>query len=868
MSVDAGTIWASVRIKLDKLNADVGQAVKKMDSMAESINNSGKSIENLNKLGSKLSLTVTAPIVAAGAAAVKFASDQNEALNAANVVFKTSSKTITAWGDNAAKQAGLSKAEFYQSAAVTGAMLKGMNYSLDESADATIQLTKRAADMASIFNTDVKDSTAAVASAIRGEMEPIRKYGVTLNDVMVKAKAMAMGLYSGKGELDSYAKAQARVALVLEQTKDIAGDFVNTSDQQANSTRILIAETKNQAAALGQQLLPYALQLIQGLRKIVDGFGSMTDAQKKTIIQIAALAAGLGPVTLGIGKAIQAVNLMKVALVALSANPLGIAIAGIAALGLGLAKLGEMNNQRMLKEVGEQFGDLANEADLTAQKISDIQEALALSGKGGFNFDTVSDQVSMISKDLGVSYEQVLKIAEKSGKVSEEYKKTLAAVVAVKQQEEARYRAVYGSAAFAEKFSGATKETVEAMKEMKAPEISEQIRERINAEKEYQAAIQTAIDLKRLSAIDDKEYRELQIKAAEDYRDALVEIGYASEKEVGTKGQVALVAIIATLKSLGAETGSFDSLIEKVNALDTETAKTSSTMRQSLLNELNVAKAGGMGGDLFDELVNKVNAFYDELAKKEAMDQFKANLTFALDSANSMFSALSSLISATYDAKQERLEIDMAQELEANGLAEESAVQKAEKQVAEAEAAGNAEAAAEARKALKKAQIEEKYAKQKREIEYEGAMMVWDLQRAQAVTSGILAVMNAYASGATFGPIVAAAYAATAGLIAAIQVAAVDQSKPVKKYQTGGIVAPRGGGELGLLGENGYTETLFNSGPSGQAFVRQMGEAIANYLYANQGTGESFTFVLDINAETVAKAVVPIIRDGNVRFTI
>ena len=869
MSVDAGTIWASIRIRLDKLNADVGQAVKKMDGMAAAINNSGKSLENLNKLGSKLSLTVTAPIVAAGAAAVKFASDQNESLNAANVVFKTSAKTITAWGENAAKQAGLSKAEFYQSAAVTGAMLKGMNYSLDESADATIQLTKRAADMASIFNTDVKDSTTAVAAAIRGEMEPIRRYGVTLNDVMVKAKAMAMGLYSGKGELDSYAKAQARVALILEQTKDIAGDFVNTSDQQANSTRILIAETKNQAAALGQQLLPYALQLIQGLRKIVDGFGSMTDAQKKTIIQIAALAAGLGPVTLGIGKAIQAVKLLQVAMVALSTNPVFLALAGVIALTVALEGMAKERYDEQVESVGRAFADMGEVAGLTAKQITDVQGSLIQfsSNKGGGLAEAIT-QIEYMNSEFGATYDQIQFIASKSADITDEYKKTLTTALALKQQEEARYRAVYGSAAFAEKFSGATKETAEAMKEMKAPEISEQIRERINAEKEYQASLQTAIDLKRLSAIDDKEHRELQIKAAEDYRDALVEIGYASEKEVGTKGQAALVAIIATLKSLGAETGSFDSLIEKVNALDTETAKTSSTMRQSLLNELNVAKAGGMGGDLFDELERKVNAFYDELAKKEAMDQFKANLTFALDSANSMFGALSSLISATYDAKQERLELDMAQELEANGLAEESAVQKAEKQVTEAEAAGNAETAAEARKALKKAQIEEKYAKQKREIEYEGAMMVWDLQRAQAVTSGILAVMNAFASGSAFGPIVAAAYAATAGLIATIQVAAVDQSKPVKKYQTGGIVAPRGGGEVALLAENGYTETLFNSGPSGQAFVRQMGEAIANYLYANQGTGESFTFVLDINAETVAKAVVPIIRDGNVRYTI
>ena len=102
MSVDAGTIWASIRIRLDKLNADVGQAVKKMDSMAASINNSGKSIENLNKLGSKLSLTVTAPLVAAGAAAVKFASDYNESVGGIETVFGKSVGKIKAYAKDAA----------------------------------------------------------------------------------------------------------------------------------------------------------------------------------------------------------------------------------------------------------------------------------------------------------------------------------------------------------------------------------------------------------------------------------------------------------------------------------------------------------------------------------------------------------------------------------------------------------------------------------------------------------------------------------------------------------------------------------------------------------------------------------------------
>ena len=140
------------------------------------------------------------------------------------------------------------------------------------------------------------------------------------------------------------------------------------------------------AINLGQELLPVSLQLMEGLRKLVANFNSMSDTQKKAVVQIAALAAGLGPLTLGISKTIQAVTLLKGALVALSANPIGLAIAGVMALGYGLKKLGDMNNQRMLKEVGEQFGEMADEANLSAQKISDVQEALALSGKGRIQF--------------------------------------------------------------------------------------------------------------------------------------------------------------------------------------------------------------------------------------------------------------------------------------------------------------------------------------------------------------------------------------------------------------------------------------------------------------------------------------------------
>jgi len=105
MSIDAGTIYSSIRIKLNDLNSDINTAVSKVDNFAKRINSVGSNVENINRLGKSITLGVTVPIVAASAAMVKFASDQAESLNAANVVFGKSAKIITDWGDKAATQA-------------------------------------------------------------------------------------------------------------------------------------------------------------------------------------------------------------------------------------------------------------------------------------------------------------------------------------------------------------------------------------------------------------------------------------------------------------------------------------------------------------------------------------------------------------------------------------------------------------------------------------------------------------------------------------------------------------------------------------------------------------------------------------------
>lgn len=94
-----------------------------------------------------------------------------------------------------------------------------------------------------------------------------------------------------------------------------------------------------------------------------------------------------------------------------------------------------------------------------------------------------------------------------------------------------------------------------------------------------------------------------------------------------------------------------------------------------------------------------------------------------------------------------------------------------------------------------------------------------------------------------------AAYAA-AGAIRAV----------AANFETGGIVEPTSSGAIVRVAENGSGEVLFNTGESGQAFIDQMGNAIAQRL--------SVPVVLEIDGEKLAAVVVRPINNGRVRLKV
>lgn len=276
-----------------KLVTDVTEFSSGLDKASQKLGTVGKSMA---AVGDKMSIGVTLPIVAAGVAAVKFASDLEETRNKTNVVFGDMAQTVFDFADGSARAMGMSENAALSAASTFGNLFTSMGIGRGAAADMSTGLVQLAADLASFNNLNPEEVFIKLQSGIVGEVEPLRALGINLSAAAVEAKAMQMGLVDANGELSEQAKIAARYAIIMEQTSNAQGDFARTSDGLANSSRILKAQLEDTAAAFGEQLIPAATMALQALIPMLEFFNNLPDAAKKGIVYMLLFVAALGPI--------------------------------------------------------------------------------------------------------------------------------------------------------------------------------------------------------------------------------------------------------------------------------------------------------------------------------------------------------------------------------------------------------------------------------------------------------------------------------------------------------------------------------------------------------------------------------------------
>src|SRR5690606_2904201 len=103
-----------------------------------------------------------------------------QSIGGVQAVFKGYADEILRYGENAWQTVGRSKNAIYEIAAPLGAMLKNAGFGMSKVTDLTLQLVQRGSDLAATFGGPVEDAMTAIAALMRGEMDPIERYGISI----------------------------------------------------------------------------------------------------------------------------------------------------------------------------------------------------------------------------------------------------------------------------------------------------------------------------------------------------------------------------------------------------------------------------------------------------------------------------------------------------------------------------------------------------------------------------------------------------------------------------------------------------------------------------------------------------------------
>jgi hypothetical protein len=238
---------------IKKVGDDLGTLGKQVDT------GFGQKFKSVMPSFKQFAVAGTAAFAAAGAGAYKAiqaASDLAESQSKVGVVFGDSAKQVEDFAQTSATSLGITKQAALEATGTYGNLFQAFGVGQGEAATMSTTLVGLAADLASFNNTTVDDAILALRSGLSGETEPLKKYGIAINDVRLKEEARNMGLYKGTGALSVTAKTQAAYALILKDSTLAQGDFERTSGGLANQQRILKAQLSDVGAQIGTVMIP------------------------------------------------------------------------------------------------------------------------------------------------------------------------------------------------------------------------------------------------------------------------------------------------------------------------------------------------------------------------------------------------------------------------------------------------------------------------------------------------------------------------------------------------------------------------------------------------------------------------------------
>ena len=214
----------------------------------------------------------------AGLALVNFASHVEEAQAKSSVVFGQFTGDVRKQLEQFASEVGRSAFALEEMASKVQDTFVPMGFARGEAAQLSIQLAKLATDVASFNNASDTETMAAFQSAIVGNHETVRQFGIVITEATLNQELLRMGLTKTSQTASNAQKVQARLNLIMAGTTDAQGDAARTADSFANRSKALQAALENLAVGT---ITPMLDDLADFVKRMTDATNAMHEFLKE-----------------------------------------------------------------------------------------------------------------------------------------------------------------------------------------------------------------------------------------------------------------------------------------------------------------------------------------------------------------------------------------------------------------------------------------------------------------------------------------------------------------------------------------------------------------------------------------------------------
>lgn len=407
--------------KLNDLIVTIGATTRDFDkALGKTMSKLNRFGKNTKRLGSNLTRSLTVPLAGVGFAAVKSAADL-EAL-------ETSFISLTGGAEQAADMMRnlnefTAKTPFQiEAVAKSARQLIASGTGIDE-VNTQLQFL---GDIAATSGSSI-DEIAAIFAKVnaKGKVElenlnQLAERGIPIFTALADATGLpADKLGAGRVSVEEFNTVLKSFA---EDGGFAAGAMERLSETAAGKFSTALDNLKLAGAALAEDLLPVVKDLIDGFTSFLQRIQAMTPESKKLALQIAAVAAAIGPLLVIVPQFISGLQLARTAFLALNvammANPFAIVATGI---GLVVGGLILMNSN-------------TEDAVTAIDKLAQANKDLSLEEQKR-NIESAIDNQQKLVDLLKAEKEAKDKIAEKfGGKAIKEQKEANAAFAAANEE--------------------------------------------------------------------------------------------------------------------------------------------------------------------------------------------------------------------------------------------------------------------------------------------------------------------------------------------------------------------------------------------------------------------------------------------------